>query len=77
MSKIRRPSMMVPSPRGYVRTVLRSLTSGTVVAYWSHSLLDYVMHLVPEFVVVKYMHIMHRDIRKRALKKKERLAKQQ
>ncbi|TFY82023.1 hypothetical protein EWM64_g1987 [Hericium alpestre] len=75
MSKIRRPSALIPLPRTYVRTVLSTIRPGNFAPYWSHSLLDYVMHSVPESLVVAYEHMLHKDIRKRALRKRERQAK--
>ena len=75
MSKIRRSSAMIPTPRAYVRSVLSGVAHGSKAPYWSHAVLAYVMDLVPEWVVVRYMHGLHKDIRKRALRKKEREAK--
>ncbi|KAA1478108.1 NAD(P)-binding protein [Dentipellis sp. KUC8613] len=75
MSKIRRPTALIPLPHTYVRAVLASIRAGSAVPFWTHALLDYVMHSVPECVVVAYEHALHRDIRKRALRKKEREAK--
>jgi 17beta-estradiol 17-dehydrogenase / very-long-chain 3-oxoacyl-CoA reductase len=76
MSKIRKASMMIPTPRAYVRAVLRNIVPGTRAPYWTHAVLARVMGAVPQSVVVSYVHALHRDIRKRALRKKERLAKQ-
>lgn len=53
MSKIRRASALIPTPKAFVRSVLSKLTlpcgalwtkrPGVVTPYWSHSLLDYIM----------------------------------
>ena len=53
MSKIRRSSALIPTPKAFVRSVLSKLTlpcgalwtkrPGVVTPYWSHGLLDYVM----------------------------------
>ena len=53
MSKIRRSSALIPTPKVFVRSVLSKLTlpcgalwtkrPGVVTPYWSHGLLDYVM----------------------------------
>lgn len=75
MSKIRRASAMVPTPASYVRSVLKSITPGNQTPYWSHSLLAYAMGLAPASIVLWYTHALHKDIRKRALRKKEREAK--
>lgn len=75
MSKIRKPSAMIPTPRAYVKSVLSGIEPGSKAPYWTHAMLGYVMDAVPEWVVVRYMHGLHKDIRKRALRKKEREAK--
>jgi len=75
MSKIRRPTMMIPMPAAFVRTVLRSIAPGIQTPYWSHALLGYVMENVPVAIVEAYEHALHKDIRRRALRKKEREAK--
>ncbi|KAI0064850.1 3-ketoacyl-CoA reductase [Artomyces pyxidatus] len=75
MSKIRRASAMVPTPAAYVRSVLRKIAPGTQTPFWSHALLDYVMQIAPASIVQAYTHALHVDIRKRALRKKEREAK--
>ncbi|KAI0317034.1 3-ketoacyl-CoA reductase [Amylostereum chailletii] len=76
MSKIRRPSLMIPTPAAYVRSVLAKIAPGTQAPFWTHAALAHLMNAVSTGVVVSYMHALHRDIRKRALRKKERLAKQ-
>jgi len=75
MSKIRRPTVMIPMPAAYVRAVLRSIAPGVQTPYWSHALLGYIMETAPVSIVVAYMHGLHKDIRMRALRKKEREAK--
>ena len=77
MSKIRKSSAMIPTPRAYVKSVLSSIAPGSKAPFWSHAILGALMGAVPEWVVVKYMHGLHKDIRKRALRKKEREAKKQ
>lgn len=77
MSKIRRSSLMIPTPRSYVKSVLGKVAPGSMSPFWTHAVLEYVMGLVPEGVVSWYMYGLHRDIRKRALRKKEREAKKQ
>lgn len=67
--------MMVPTPATYVRAVLKSIAPGNQTPYWSHKLLSYVMGLAPASVVMWYTHNLHKNIRKRALRKKEREAK--
>ena len=53
MSKIRRASALIPTPKAFVRSVLSKLTlpcgalwtkrPGVATPYWSHALLDYIM----------------------------------
>ncbi|TDL22331.1 3-ketoacyl-CoA reductase [Rickenella mellea] len=85
MSKIRRPSMFIPTPASFVRSVLSKigLACGAVgigrpsasTPYWSHALLDYAIHVLdwPQ-AVMAYTLALHKDIRRRALRKRERLA---
>ncbi|KAG1824931.1 uncharacterized protein BJ212DRAFT_1323349 [Suillus subaureus] len=88
MSKIRRTSALIPSPTSYVRTCLSKIgfscgaaftgRPGTVTAFWSHALLDYAMHVVGwKTRLIAYTHSLHKDIRRRALKKRERDAKKE
>jgi len=83
MSKIRRPSALVPTPKGYVSAVLGkigvpcgALDTGRPSAstpYWSHSILDYFIHYISwDGLISWYVLNLHKDIRKRALRKKER-----
>ncbi|KAF8995497.1 3-ketoacyl-CoA reductase [Cyathus striatus] len=88
LSKIRKSSVLIPQPGPYVRSVLSKIGlacgagySGrpdTTTPYWSHALLDYTMTLIgmPR-VFIGYTHGLHKDIRRRALKKAEREAKAQ
>ncbi|EJF60386.1 3-ketoacyl-CoA reductase [Dichomitus squalens LYAD-421 SS1] len=88
MSKIRRSSALIPTPKAFVRSVLSKITlpggalwtnrPGVVTPYWSHGLLDYVMNVIGwNMAFVRYTHSLHKDIRRRALRKLEREAKQQ
>ncbi|KAI9439031.1 3-ketoacyl-CoA reductase [Lactarius indigo] len=77
MSKIRRPSLFIPTPKAFVRSVLAKLAPGTVTPYWSHALVGAVMALAPPKVVLAYVHSLQKDTRRRALAKRARLAKQE
>ncbi|KAJ3177650.1 hypothetical protein HDU87_004403 [Geranomyces variabilis] len=79
MSKIRKASWMAPTPRDYVASVLKSAGADADAApYPSHAVLTWALEtFVPESVGIKKSADMHIDIRKRALRKKERLAKAQ
>jgi len=87
MSKIRRSSAMVPTPRQFVRAALSKIgRSGgaqglatTSTPYWSHGVLHWaIANLTPgpmNRYVIDVNRRMHEDIRKRALQKAERDAK--
>ncbi|KAI0081268.1 3-ketoacyl-CoA reductase [Panus rudis PR-1116 ss-1] len=88
LSKIRKPSLMIPTPKAYVRSVLAkvglpcgALFTGrphVVTPYWSHALLDWLMNVVGwKAFFASYTHNLHKSINKRALKKLAREAKQQ
>ncbi|CUS08303.1 unnamed protein product [Tuber aestivum] len=87
MSKVRRPSMMIPTPKGFVSATLGKIglkgtaagMEGTITPYWSHGLMHWG---IQEFLgtwngrVLSKNLGMHASIRKRALRKKEREAAQ-
>jgi 17beta-estradiol 17-dehydrogenase / very-long-chain 3-oxoacyl-CoA reductase len=88
MSKVRRPSALIPLPPPFVRAVLSKVglacgaaytgRPGTSTPFWSQSLLEYIMNVVGwKQAFISYTHRLHLDIRKRALRKAERLAKQE
>lgn len=87
MAKIRKPSLLIPTPSALVSSTLSSLLLArgastrpfTSTPYWSHALFDFFMGklgLGGRFAMGKGL-AMHKDIRRRALKKRERLAKEQ
>lgn len=86
LSKIRKPSLLTPMPAAYVRSALSKvgLAGGaaftgrpnTSTPYWSHSILDFVINLIGiPSLFISYTHNLHKDIRRRALRKLEREAK--
>lgn len=88
MSKIRKSSALVPTPKQFVHATLSKLgRSGgaqgvafTSTPYWSHGLMQWFLsRFIGErsHLVVKVNRGMHEDIRKRALRKAERDAKKQ
>ncbi|KAF8129950.1 hypothetical protein EV363DRAFT_1219869 [Boletus edulis] len=88
MSKIKKSSMLVPTAATYVRSALSkvglscgaALTDrpGTTTPFWSHALVDYVIHLVGwKSLFISQSHKIMKDKRRRALRKLEREAKQQ
>ncbi|KAJ3112876.1 hypothetical protein HDU96_004059 [Phlyctochytrium bullatum] len=76
MSKIRRATFTTPTPRAFVASVLkktgRELDS---TPYPAHGLLMWVLNtFTTEGMRVDYSHNLHVSIRKRALRKREKLA---
>ncbi|KAI9821310.1 MAG: hypothetical protein M1827_004046 [Pycnora praestabilis] len=85
MSKIRRPSLLVPGAKAFVRSVLGSVGrsggasaggwAGTMTPWWSHGIMQWGLETfvgVRNGFVVGRNKVMHEDIRKRALRKRER-----
>ena len=88
MSKIRKPTIMIPTPDAFVRASLNKvgLSGGArfvgrpaaSAPYWSHSLLEYFIGVLGwKQATVVYSHKLHRSIRKRVDKKLAREAKAQ
>ena len=87
MSKIRRPSLLVPNARGFVRSALGKVGLGgfqtapnTYTPWWSHAFMLWFIENIPGVsspVTIWYNKKMHVDIRQRALRKQARLAKKQ
>ncbi|KAL7423595.1 hypothetical protein Q5752_001176 [Cryptotrichosporon argae] len=86
MSKIRKASLLVPSAPAFVRSTLGSLgrARGALFRHYestpypSHAVLDLATSAAgktSEWVAMKVIDSMHVDIRKRALRKKERETK--
>jgi len=86
MSKIRRPSLFIPNPRNFVKSVLGKVgRSGgaqnmayTSTPFWAHALMQWSLETFTGLggvFVVNQNKNMHESIRKRALKKAEREAK--
>lgn len=86
MSKLRKASPLVPMPATYVRSVLGKVglacgaaftgRPATSTPYWSHAMADWLIGSVGWVgLFVEYTHGLHKSIRVRALKKKERDAK--
>jgi 17beta-estradiol 17-dehydrogenase / very-long-chain 3-oxoacyl-CoA reductase len=86
MSKIRKPSMFIPNPRNFVRSVLERIGrrgGATQMAYtstpfWGHALMQWWLENTVGIggrLVVSQNRDMHQSIRTRALKKAAREAK--
>lgn len=81
MSKIRRPSIFIPTPKDFVGAVLARIgrTGGaqgwayTSTPYWSHAIIQWALGAFVGFtnsVVIRQNKKMHEGIRKRALTKR-------
>ncbi len=84
MSKVRRPSLLIPAPKPFVRAALTKVGcasqafASTYTPYWSHAVFQWVVENtigVGHSFVIWYNRIMHQDIRMRALRKAAREAK--
>ena len=86
LSKIRRSSLLVPTPRKFVQAALGKIGRsggaqgilGTSTPYWAHGIMHWAIASfvgTMNGVVVGVNKRMHEDIRKRALAKAEREAK--
>lgn len=88
MSSIRRSSVLVPTPAAYVRSALSKIglscgaalsdRPGTITPFWSHALVDYVIHAIGwKSLFISHTHTTLKDTRRRALRKLEREAKKE
>jgi 17beta-estradiol 17-dehydrogenase / very-long-chain 3-oxoacyl-CoA reductase len=86
MSKVRRPNLLIPNPRSFVRSSLGKIGLGVQNAaysytpYWSHALFLWIVENTVGSThpfAIWYNKKMHIDIRNRALRKAARLAKKE
>lgn len=87
MSKVRRPSLLIPNARNFVKATLGKVGLGsyqtapnTYTPWWSHSFMLWLIENVPGVnspITIYYNKKMHVDIRRRALRKAAREAKKQ
>lgn len=85
MSKVRRPNLLVPSPKPFVRAALGKVGVGswhsmayTYTPHWSHALMAWFVENtigIGSPIGLKFNKSSHIDIRNRALKKAAREAK--
>jgi len=86
MSKIKRPSLLIPTPKNFVRAALSSIgrhggaqgVPATSTPYWSHAIMQWAISTfvgTSSEIVLGINKTMHEGIRKRALRKAERDAK--
>ncbi|RMJ12685.1 Very-long-chain 3-oxoacyl-CoA reductase [Fusarium euwallaceae] len=87
MSKVRRPTLLVPNARNFVKAALGKVGLGsyqtapnTYTPWWSHSFMLWLIENIPGVnspITIFYNKKMHVDIRRRALRKAAREAKKQ
>lgn len=87
MSKVRRPNVLIPNPRQFVKAALGKIGRGgwqtmpdTYTPWWSHALMGWAAETflgTGSKLLRSYNLTMHVDIRNRALKKAAREAKKQ
>jgi 17beta-estradiol 17-dehydrogenase / very-long-chain 3-oxoacyl-CoA reductase len=86
MSKIKRPSLLIPTPKKFVRAALSRIgrhggaqgVPATSTPYWSHAIMHWAISTfvgLNSTIVLGINKTMHEGIRKRALRKAERDAK--
>lgn len=85
MSKVRRPSAMIPTPRGFVRSALGKVGLGSTQSFaysytpwWSHAIMQWWVEKTIGFghkLGIGFNLKTHKDIRARALRKAARDAK--
>jgi len=72
MSKVRRSSLFAPSPSQFVRSAISSIGYGSYsIPYWAHALQLWAVMCAPESRRFSYFLSHTKDIRRRALLKKE------
>jgi len=71
LSKIRKSSLLVATPRSYAQAFIRQIGyEAIVVSYWSHDVQLYLSSFLPTWILGPYLLSMGKSIRSRALKKK-------
>ncbi|CCG84133.1 protein of unknown function [Taphrina deformans PYCC 5710] len=75
MSKIRKASISIPTPKAFVSATLNGIKGGTVITpHWVHSLMATALSFIgrENYFVVEGNKSMHMSIRARALRKREK-----
>jgi len=74
LSKIRRPSMFVPTAKAYARAAVAKINNGQtwVSPYWAHRIQFCIFELIPRWVLQRVVRNMHISVRKRAIRKAAR-----
>eukprot|EP01023_Acetabularia_acetabulum_P003116 TRINITY_DN11331_c0_g2_i2.p2 TRINITY_DN11331_c0_g2~~TRINITY_DN11331_c0_g2_i2.p2 ORF type:complete len:305 (-),score=48.65 TRINITY_DN11331_c0_g2_i2:174-1088(-) len=72
MSKIRRTSIWTPSPEAYAAAAVKHIgQESDSYPYWSHAFQAFVLSSIPRIFLAPIILSQHKDLRKRAYKKKE------
>lgn len=73
MSKIKRPSLNVPTPEIFVKSALARLgIDGRTCGYWTHDIMLYACQILPLAVLVNVVYGQMKTIKAKALKKKQK-----
>ena len=73
LSKIRKPSITTPTPATFAKSLVAAIGYETVsIPYWAHAIQLYIFGLVPSALSNSFVMNMHKGLRSRALKKKQK-----
>jgi len=74
LSKIRKPTLIAPTPEVFVKSALGTLgIESSTTGFWLHDLMVYMStKFLPEWLAIKITHDSLKSIRNRALKKKSK-----
>ena len=73
MSKLKKPSLMAPTPDVFVRSALGRLgIESRTTGYWSHTVMEQALNALPLPFAQKFLFSQLGAIRKKALKRKEK-----
>jgi len=71
LSKVRKPSLTIPSAKAFVRAAVSTIGYDTETSgYWAHNLQTWVLTNLPSRFTSSYLMNMHLSVRKRAQSKK-------
>ena len=70
LSKIRRPSLLVPTPNAFVRSTIKTIgKTNCTFGYYSHAIQGSLVKLIPESLYISFIANMLKQLRKKALKR--------
>jgi len=77
LAKIRKPSLTTPTPENFATASVKAMghPEAVISPYWSHYVVVSLMRNLPTAAADKLCMMLHSDLRKRALNKKEAAAK--